>query len=85
MRLKCHVESLLPFLQHLVRTAEVDIGWRQHGDALVSVVVVVPIEELTEELLCVAEVTEARWEVGLVFQSLEMPLRVRVVVRYPGS
>ena len=46
---------------------------------------VVPREELAAEVLCLLDVAEAAGEARVVLDRLELRLRVRVVVRDPGT
>ena len=61
--------------------AEVDIGGREHGDAPVPMVMVVPREERTAVGRGDSLALEAPGEAGVVLQGLELGLGERVVVR----
>ena len=62
-----------------------DIRRREHREAAVVVLEVVPVEEVLAEASSVLRGAEAVREVRPVLQRLELALRVRVVVRDVGS
>jgi len=74
-------KHLVAFFNFLLCASEVHIGWSQHADAGVMVLVVVPVEELGAEAACVLDATKTLWEGGPVLQCLELGLREWVVVR----
>ena len=64
----------------VVSLAVVDLVRGHQAEAGMMVVLVVPSEEVTAEVLGVLDAAEALGELGLVFQGLEVGLRERVVV-----
>ncbi len=52
----------------------------QQRDSAVMVLVVVPGKELLTKGPCIFDGAESVWELGPIFESLEVALRVRIVV-----
>ena len=61
------IEGFLAGFVDVVGLTVVDLVWRHQADAGMVVVVVVPVEELADEGLCILDAAEALWELGLVF------------------
>ena len=64
----------------VVGLAVVDLVGRHETDPSMVVVLIVPGEEATAELFGILDAAEAAGEFGLVFESLEVGLRERVVI-----
>jgi hypothetical protein len=54
---------------------------RHQSDAGVVMVAIIPVEEVTNECLCILDAAEALWKLRLVFQRLEAAFGKRIVVR----
>ena len=74
------VERVLAGRMDGISLTEVHLVGCHQPDAAVVVILVVPIEEAAAEGSGVFDATEGLWEPGLVFQGLEVGLRVGVVV-----
>ena len=74
------VERVLAGRMDGISLTEVHLVGCHQPDAAVVVILVVPIEESAAEGSGVFDATEGLWEPGLVFQGLEVGLRVGVVV-----
>ena len=59
----------------------VDGGWREHAESRVVMVIVVPVKELCTVGQGFVIGRESVWEIGLVFEGLELAFRKRIVVR----
>jgi hypothetical protein len=68
----CVVENGLALDDALVNAVEVNIGWREHCDAAVVMLVVVPVEEVGAETARVFDFAEAIGEAGPVLECLEV-------------
>ena len=64
-----------------VGLAEVDLIWCHQADASVVMVFVMPGEEAAAKGAGLVDGLEPFWELGLIFQGLEVGLRERVVIR----
>ncbi len=76
------IEGFLSCGVNLVGLSIVDLVGRHQADADVVMLLVVPGEELLAEGPGVLDAAEAFWELGLIFERLEMAFRERVVI--PG-
>ena len=79
------VHDPLPLGEDLGRSAIVNIVRRQHADAAVAMLGVVPREERAAMARGVLDAREATRKAGLVFQGLELRLRERIVIADLGS
>ena len=57
-----------------------DGGWREHVETRVVMVVVVPVKELCTVGQGFVIGRKSVWEIGLVFEGLELAFRKRVIV-----
>ena len=78
-------EDVLPLADDLGRATEVDLSGREQADTAMPVLQVVPREEPAAEVLRLLDAGEPAGEAGVVLDGLEVRLRVRVVVRDPGT
>ena len=76
------VECLLASSKHLRRTAVMDSRRREHADARVVMLMVVPMEERLAEGMPVLLRAEPIGKLRSVFHRLELALGKRVIVRY---
>src|SRR5581483_868194 len=74
-------EHALPLGDRLLRLAVVNGFRREHGDAAMTMLCVVPVEELAAEALGILLAAELLRKLRPVLKRLELRLRVRVVVR----
>ncbi len=73
-------QGALALREHLRRSSMMDIVRSQHGDAAMTVLVVLPREERSAVGRGVLDVEETTGEAGVVLQGLEPRLRERVVI-----
>ena len=74
------VEDVLSLLDDLWCHAVMEHVRRQQSDSAVMVFVVVPREEALTKNARILDGSESIWELGPVFESFELALRVRVVI-----
>ncbi len=74
-------QRALTLFEHRLGSAAMHIGGRQHRDAPMAVLGVVPREERSTVPRGVVDPGEAAREAGVVLQGLELRLRERIVVR----
>ena len=77
-------EHPVPGLDHLLTATVVDVRRRQHADAGMPVLMVVPAHEPAAGGTAVLDGTEALGKLGPVLEGLELRLRERVVVALTG-